>query len=64
MAQGSFKITVSPNGSSIKVDVDGVEGQGCTDLTKVFEALGTKQVQELKPEYYVAIPDAISVNGG
>lgn len=60
--EGSFKITIAPDGSTFKVDVDGVVGSKCTDLTKVFE-LGEIIAAEKKPEFYLETEDAITVNG-
>lgn len=59
---GSFKITVAPNGATFKIDVDGVVGTKCTDITKVFE-LGAIVEAKKKPEYFVEAEDAITVNG-
>lgn len=58
----SFKITIAPDGSTFKVDVDGVVGSKCTDLTKVFE-LGDIIATEKKPEFYLETEDVITVNG-
>lgn len=60
--EGGFKITIAPDGSTFKVDVDGVIGTKCTDLTKSFE-LGEVIAAEKKPEYFVETEDAITVNG-
>lgn len=62
--KGAFKITISPDGRGILVDVDGVVGTSCTDLSKVFTDLGNKANIELKNEYFTEVPNSISVNGG
>lgn len=58
----SFKITIAPDGSTFKVDVDGVIGTKCSDLTKAFE-LGEIIAAEKKPEFYLETEDAITVGG-
>lgn len=60
--EGGFKITIAPDGSEFKVDVDGVVGTSCTDLTKSFE-LGEIIAAEKKPEFYQETEDAITVKG-
>jgi hypothetical protein len=61
--KGSFKVTISPDGKNVKVDVDGVIGTSCKDMSKVFTDLGSKTDTELKNEYFMNVPDAITVNG-
>ena len=61
--KGSFKVIISPDGKGIVVDVNGVVGASCTDLSKAFTDLGNKAHTELKNEYFQSVPDAISVSG-
>lgn len=60
--KGAFKITVSPDGSKIKVDVGDVVGSSCVNLTEVFNKLGQDSVSEKKAEFYIETPDSITVN--
>lgn len=60
---GKFTVIIAPDGKDFKIDVEGVVGSKCTDLTKVFE-VGEILSTEKKPEYFVETEDAITVNGG
>lgn len=60
--KGTFKITISPDGSKIKVDVGDVVGPSCVNLTEVFNKLGQSAVSEKKTEFYIDTPDPITVN--
>lgn len=62
MATGSFKITVAPDGGNFKIDVEGVVGTKCTDLTKSFE-IGEVLESEKKPEYFTETEEVITVGG-
>lgn len=45
-------ITIDKQGRT-EMEVDGVKGQSCTNLTeKLVEAIGFRVSEELKPEYY------------
>jgi hypothetical protein len=47
-----IKISISPKGVTT-IDVDGVKGTGCKDLTRKLEnALGSTTKEKLKGEYY------------
>lgn len=47
-----MEITISPAGE-VKIQVKGVSGAGCLDLTKDLEQqLGAVEDRELKSEYY------------
>lgn len=59
---GSFTITIAPDGSDFKVDVDGVVGSKCSDMTKVFE-IGSIVEAEKKAEFYVEDETAITIDG-
>lgn len=60
--EGGFTITIAPDGSTFKIDVNGVVGTKCADLTKNFE-LGEIIASEKKPEFYLETEDAINING-
>lgn len=62
MGNGTFKITIAPNGKTFKIDVDGVIGTKCTDLTRVFE-LGEIVAGEKKAEFYMETEDNITIDG-
>lgn len=47
-------VRISPDGKT-QIEVDGVQGESCTDVTKKLEeALGTTVDTDLKGEYYEA----------
>lgn len=53
MSQAELQITISPEGK-VQIEVKGVQGPGCTDLTKSIEAaLGDVDKRTFKAEYYV-----------
>lgn len=49
----NLTVTVSPDGTGIKVEVDNVPGPSCVSLTKSFEALGIVSHREKKTEYFL-----------
>ena len=53
MSSPDIKITIKPGGKA-SIEVNNVQGQNCVSLSKGFEDLFVKQVNErsLKPEYY------------
>jgi len=53
MNEPNIKITIKPGGKA-SIEVINVQGQECMSLSKGFEELFSKQVNErsLKPEYY------------
>jgi hypothetical protein len=52
MESQDLEITISATGE-VKIEVKGVQGAGCLDLTKNLEnALGTVEDRQLKGEYY------------
>jgi hypothetical protein len=49
------KVTISPDGE-VKVEVNGVKGRSCKDLTKQLEAaLGETMGSRKKPDYFVVV---------
>lgn len=58
---GTFTVKISPDGLNIEVDVNGVVGQSCTDLTSVFNKLGQDINTEKKAEYYLNTEETIDV---
>lgn len=49
----NIKVRVSPNGGEVGIEVDGVAGASCTDLTKSLEsAIMGNARQTLTDEYY------------
>lgn len=53
MSQTEFEIVINPQGK-VSIEVKGVQGNQCTDLTQFLEeALGEVDQREFKPEYYV-----------
>lgn len=59
--KGSFTIEVSPNGSSIKIEVDNVMGVKCVDASTVFTDLGKVEHTEKKMEYFSETHDQVLV---
>jgi hypothetical protein len=54
-------IIISPDGSKVTTDVEGITGSSCEDLTEnLFKALGTIQESEKKPEFYVEETECVS----
>ena len=52
-----IKFRVSKDGE-VHIEVDGVEGILCEEMTKKFEeALGVKVDVQQKPDYYVCLDD-------
>jgi len=53
MSKPDIKITIKPGGKA-SIEVNNVQGQNCVSLSKGFEDLFVKQVNErsLKTEYY------------
>lgn len=47
------KITflINPKKMTVEIEVDGITGQSCTDLTKLLD-IGEVVKEELKDEYY------------
>jgi hypothetical protein len=60
---GNFTITVAPDGSTFKVDVDGVEGKSCTDLTSIFKTAGKVVEDKKKAEYYIEETQTVEMQG-
>ncbi len=53
MSQAELQIVISPEGH-IQIEVQGVQGNACMDLTRTLEeALGSVEDRQYKPEYYV-----------
>lgn len=61
MEDKTLTVIVSPDGSGIRVEVDGVVGTSCENLTKTFEKLGAVSHKEKKSEYYLTDQIPISV---
>ena len=50
---GTYKITISPDGSKVDIDADGFSDSQCLEKAKeVLKALGGSQKTEKKPEAY------------
>lgn len=61
-----IRIKIAKGGKAVKIDVNGVTGTACKDLTKAIEgALGTVAEVEDKPELYqTGSTDAYQSQGG
>lgn len=52
-----IRITISPTGE-VKVDVNGVIGTSCQDITRALqEALGVEIESQVKPQMYQELDD-------
>lgn len=55
MGSEKIRITITPD-ADIRLEVDGVEGESCVELTRGFEErMGLEETddnRELKPEYH------------
>lgn len=52
MAKQELEIVITPSGD-VQINVNGIKGDKCLDLTKSLEqALGETVQRTLKPEYY------------
>lgn len=55
MNSPELEIVITPQGK-IEIEVKGVQGPGCKELTRALEdALGEVDARELKPEYYSSV---------
>lgn len=53
MSQAELQIVISPEGK-VQIEVQGVQGPGCKDLTRFLEeSLGEIEQRDLKAEYYL-----------
>ena len=62
---GTVKFYISKTGE-VKIEVDGVVGESCKDITRIFEEkLGLVKDVEIKNEYYQVVDDMeITLNRG
>ncbi len=51
MNSSKIIVKITP-GQPMQIDVQGVTGTSCTELTKPLEEMGVVESQELKPEYF------------
>ena len=58
---GTFKITISPDGSKAGVDVGDVTGTSCVELTRVFSKIGKNSISEKKAEFYIETLNSVTV---
>lgn len=59
----TIKIEIARDGSSTKIEVDGVAGASCEDVTKnLIEALGTISDSERTPDYFQSDVDVVTCN--
>lgn len=64
MDSPELEIVITPQGK-IEIEVKGVQGPGCKDLTRALEnALGEVDARELKPEYYASTTSSTNANDG
>ena len=63
MSQAELEIVISPQGK-VQIEVKGVQGSGCTDLTRsIEEALGEVDKRTFKAEYYVNSTGTVNNTG-
>jgi len=60
----TIKTTISPDGSKASIEVEGVKGPSCTEITKnLSDALGTVIGEEKTPEFFESAVDNVSLTG-
>ena len=59
--KGTFKITISPDGSKVGVDVGEATGTSCVELTRVFSKIGKNSISEKKAEFYIETLNSVTV---
>lgn len=59
--KGAFKITISPDGSKVGVDVGEATGTSCVELTRVFSKIGKNSISEKKAEFYIETLNSVTV---
>jgi hypothetical protein len=59
-------VTISPDGTSVKVEAEGYVGESCKDATQLLiEALGTMTDDQDKPELYHSwLPGSVANGNG
>ena len=58
-----IKVEIAKDGSSTKIEVDGIAGASCEDVTKnLIEALGTAQSSEKTPDFFQSDVDVVTCN--
>ena len=56
-------VTIGPDGSQVKTEVQGVSGPSCEDLTRgLLEALGDTTESEPTEEFYQEAANTLAVN--
>ena len=45
-------VTIDPKGTKLTVDLEGFHGEGCKSIAEAFDSIGSKVVDEDKPEMY------------
>jgi len=60
-----IKFTVEKDGSTVHMEVDGVKGEGCVDLTRAYEqAIGQSVSEGKTPEFYELEIETVSETEG
>jgi hypothetical protein len=56
---GQVKVRISPDGSEVKVEVNGIAGESCTDLTAALEKsiYGSSTIEQNFTDEYYQEPD-------
>lgn len=59
----TIKIEIARDGSSTTIEVDGIVGASCEDVTKdLIKALGTISASEKTPNYFQSDVDVVTCN--
>jgi hypothetical protein len=57
-------VRINPTGEKVSVEVDGVIGQSCKDITRdLISRLGTTESEKLKNEFYMVEQQKECIHG-
>lgn len=49
-------ITITAEDGKLNIDLEGFQGQGCGDIARLFDELGTRTETRRKPEFHRDAP--------
>jgi len=60
----TVKVIINKDGSKIEMEVNGVSGASCTDITsRLRAAIGVAEDSKLKNEYYESVATDVVIHG-
>jgi len=58
-----IRVVINSDGSRVEIDVNGVSGSSCSDLTKsLLSAIGSVADSKIKNEYYESVLSEVVIN--